>query len=78
MIGSTSTHEVFLYYKPDRDWLKGSALTLDVAKGLERTNKRALVFAANKYLDPEHLDELRVDFAQLPFEIYGLARKAKG
>jgi adenine-specific DNA-methyltransferase len=78
LIGSTSTHEVFLYYKPDRDWLKGSALTLDVAKGLERTNKRALVFAANKYLDQEHLDELRVDFAQLPFEIYGLARKAKG
>jgi len=36
--------------------------------------KRRLVFAATKYLDQEHLDSLRIDFAQLPFEIYQLAK----
>jgi len=25
-------------------------------------------------IDQEHLDELRIDFAQLPFEIYQLVR----
>ena len=75
LIGTTETHQVYLYYKPDIEWLKGSALTMDVAKTFSKEGKRALVFAANKYLDQEYLDALRIDFAQLPFEIYGLARK---
>jgi len=35
---------------------------------------KRLVFAPTKYLDQEHLDQYRIDFAQLPFEIYELAR----
>lgn len=37
------------------------------------TAKKQLVFTLTKYLDQDYLDELRIVFAQLPFEIYKLA-----
>lgn len=74
-IGESKEYEVFLFYKPDLDYLKNTALTLDRAKDLGKVNKKKrLVFAPTKYLDQDHLDELRIDFAQLPFEIYKLAK----
>jgi len=76
-IGESKDHLVYLFYKPDLDYLKATALTLDRAKALgpyKDGGKRRLVFAPTKYLDQEHLDELRIDFAQLPFEIYQLVR----
>lgn len=74
-VGESKTHEVFLFYKPDIDYLKKIALTLDRAEELGKPKgKRRLVFAPTKYLDQEQLDELRIDFAQLPFEIYKLAQ----
>jgi len=73
-IGETAEYEVYLLYKPDLDYLKNTALTLDKAKELgEYKGKRRLVFAPTKYLDQEHLLEFRIDFAQLPFEIYKFA-----
>jgi len=39
-----------------------------------KEGKRRLVFAPTKYLDQDHLDLYKIDFAQLPFEIYELAR----
>ena len=50
-------------------FLQGDELVLGPFQG-----KRRLVFAPTKYLDQEHLDVLRIDFAQLPFEIYQLVR----
>jgi len=74
-IGESHEHLVYLFYQPDLDYLKATALTLDRAKALgPYQGKRRLVFAPTKYLDPEHLDELRIDFAQLPFEIYQLVK----
>ena len=76
-VGESKTHEVYLFYKPDIDHLKKTALTLERAEefGKPKANgKRRLVFAPTKYLDQEQLDALRIDFAQLPFEIYKLAR----
>jgi len=74
-IGQSTQYLVYLFYKPDMDYLKATALTLDRAKALgPYRNKRRLVFAPTKYLDTEHLDELRIDFAQLPFEIYQLVK----
>lgn len=74
-IGESSRYLVYLFYKPDMEYLKATALTLDRAKGLGAyKDKRRLVFAPTKYLDQEHLDELRIDFAQLPFEIYQLVK----
>jgi adenine-specific DNA-methyltransferase len=74
-VGESKTHEVYLFYQPDLDYLRKTALTLERAQELGKPKgKRRLVFAPTKYLDQEQLDELRIDFAQLPFEIYKLAR----
>ncbi|MCD6568290.1 MAG: site-specific DNA-methyltransferase [Dehalococcoidia bacterium] len=74
-VGESREYEVFLFYKPELDYLKATALTLDRAKELGPYNgKKRLVFAPAKYLDQQHLQEFHIDFAQLPFEIYKLAR----
>ena len=75
-IGESRTYQVFLFYVPDVEKLKSLALTLDLAKALPplKKDKRRLVFAPTKFLDQEHLDHYRIDFAQLPFEIYDLTR----
>ena len=75
-VGESRNYQVFLFYEPDIAKLKNLALTLDMAKSLPalKKDKRRLVFAPTKYLDQEHLDQYRIDFAQLPFEIYELTR----
>lgn len=35
-----------------------------------------MVFAPTKYLDSIHLEENRVEFCQLPFEIYKAVKRA--
>ena len=74
-IGESKHYLVYLFYAPDLEYLKKTALTLDRAKALgQYAGKRRLVFAPTKYLDQDHLDEMRIDFAQLPFEIYQLVK----
>jgi len=64
-IGRSAQYLVYLFYKPDMDYLKATALTLDRAKALgPYKKKRRLVFAPTKYLDQDHLD----------FEIYQLVK----
>jgi len=74
-VGESREYYVYLLYKPDTDYLKSTALTLEHAKSLGPYNgKKRLVFAPAKYLDQQHLLEFHIDFAQLPFEIYKLAK----
>lgn len=74
-VGESRNHLVYLLYKPDAAFLKSTALTLERARELgEAKDKRRMVFAPTKYLDQEYFDQFRIDFAQLPFEIYKLAR----
>ena len=74
-VGESRNYKVYLFYEPDIEKLKNIALTLERAQTLGKPGeKRRLIFAPTKYLDQAHLDELRIDFAQLPFEIYELAR----
>ncbi|MDE0607857.1 MAG: site-specific DNA-methyltransferase [Acidimicrobiaceae bacterium] len=70
LIGCTDSHDVFLIYEPDVEELKSLALSLPVARALPSGTKRKLVFAPTKYLDPEFLHQYRIDFQQLPFQIY--------
>ncbi len=73
-IGESKNYEIFLLYNPDITSLKKTALTLELANKLgEFKGKRRLVFAPTKYLDNEQLNQLKIDFAQLPFEIYKFA-----
>lgn len=72
-IGESKDYEVYLFYKPDIEYLRTTALTLDKAKNLgEYKDKKRLVFAPSKYLDHDYLLEYRIDYCQLPFEIYKL------
>jgi adenine-specific DNA-methyltransferase len=70
-IGESRLHDVFLLYTPDVEELKQLALTLDVARALPSVSgKPKLVFAPTKYLDQWFLDQLKLTFCQLPYEIY--------
>ncbi len=69
-IGRTPTHDVFLFYEPDVERLKEIALTLEGARALPDGSRRRLVFAPTKYLDRDFLHQFRIDFQQLPFQIY--------
>ena len=67
---------MYLLYEPSLDYLKNTALTLDMARSLPKgSGKKRLVFAPTKYLDSIHLDEHRIEFCQLPFEIYKTVKR---
>ena len=77
-IGESAQYDVYLFYEPNLEFLKRTALTLDLARTLPKgSGKRRLVFAPTKYLDGIHLDEHRIDFCQLPYEIYKPLKQAK-
>jgi len=70
-IGESKNYEVYLIYKPDIEWLKRNALTLEGCRGLPKfKSKQRLVFAPAKYVDDHTCLEHRIDFCQLPYEIY--------
>ncbi len=69
---------MYLLYEPDLEFLKSTALTLDLARKLPQgSGKRRLVFAPTKYVDAIHLEQERIDFCQLPFEIYKALKPKK-
>jgi adenine-specific DNA-methyltransferase len=70
-IGETKNSEVYMFYKPDVEWLKRNALTLDAIKQLPAyQGKQRIVFAPAKYVDDNTCLENRIDFCQLPYDIY--------
>jgi len=74
-IGETKEYKVYLFYKPDIEYLKSTAFRLDDANNLGAfKDKKRLVFAPTKYLDTEYLLEHRIEFCQLPFEIYRMKK----
>jgi adenine-specific DNA-methyltransferase len=74
-IGESKNYEVYLHYKPDMEWLKKNALTLEAVKSLPKfKSKQRLVFAPAKYVDDYTLLEHRVDYSQLPYEIYRIQK----
>lgn len=74
-IGESKNYEAYLFYKPDIDWLKKNALTLELCKSLpEFKGKQRLVFAPAKYVDDHTLLDFRIDFSQLPYEIYRIQK----
>ena len=77
-VGHTASHDVFLIYEPDVEELKSLALSLPVARALPAGSRRKLVFAPTKYLDPEFLHQYRIDFQQLPFQIYEAIERLEG
>jgi 16S rRNA G966 N2-methylase RsmD len=72
-IGESKDFEVYLLYQPDLNYLRSTSLDLHKAEklGLPEPNcKKRLVFAPMKYLDADTLERYRIEYCQLPFEIY--------
>ena len=71
MILCQTSHEVYLFYRPDLEYLKSTSFNIETAQSLgEYKGKKRLVFAPTKYLDQEFLNKFHIEFSQLPFEIY--------
>lgn len=71
-VGESLRHVVWLYYQPDYAWLRANGFTLTQAEELPKApeGKRNLVFAPMKFVDDDSLYWLRIDYLQLPYEIY--------
>lgn len=72
-IGENHEFEVYLFYEPNLNYLRSTALDFDKADSLGKpklNSKERLVFAPMKYLDTEMLTEYHIKYCQLPFEIY--------
>jgi adenine-specific DNA-methyltransferase len=78
-LGASSSHHVWLIYRPDLEFLKSreSALTLSRAEALvaAKTDKPHRVFAPARFVSQKLLNEahLPVEFAPLPFALYRIA-----
>jgi len=67
-IGEGAKYEIYLFYKPDREWLKNNALTLNMIKNLPPyTGKMRLVFASLKYVDDETCRSHHIEFGNIPY-----------
>ena len=79
-LGEAGGRHVWLFYKPDLDWLKSAdaALTLTRARTVASmdTKKRHLVFAPARYVSQKMLTDegIPVEFAPLPFALYRVDR----
>jgi len=70
-IGTSGDRDVFLVYEENLEKLKDMALNLELAREIaKRSDRKKLVFAPTKYLDQDYLERLKIEFCQLPFEIY--------
>ncbi|MCL6441861.1 MAG: site-specific DNA-methyltransferase [Alicyclobacillus sp.] len=71
-IGESREYEVYLMYQPDVEALKSLALNLEFAQGLGelKSKKRRLVFAPAWFLTDKYMEEYRIEYAQLPYEMY--------
>lgn len=70
-LGSLDNRDVYMIYKPDIEFLKKEALTLEFAQALPNHNNRIrLIFGPQKFLDDEFCREYRIEFQQLPYEIH--------
>lgn len=73
-IGETELFRLHLFYKPDKEWLRGNEAALDEdrvkAIGEGQKGKRAVVFAVSKFMSQKELTRLRIEFCQLPYAVH--------
>jgi adenine-specific DNA-methyltransferase len=70
-VGESSQYAAYLLYKPDLEYLKRTAFTRDLAETLAAIEgKTRLVFAPSKFLDNDYLEDHKIKFVQLPFEVF--------
>ena len=64
--------DYYLLYEPDVEYLRSDEAMLDMerARRIKERGKRAVVFAAGKYMGQRDLTEMGITFCQLPYELY--------
>ena len=68
-----------LIYEPDLEWLRGHGAVLNAdraeriaaANRAEKKKRKAVVFAAGKYISQDELTPMGITFCQLPYELVG-------
>lgn len=73
-IGETGLFRLHLFYKPEKEWLRGNEAALDASKvdavAANQNGKRSIVFAVAKFMSQKELSKKRIDFCQLPYAVH--------
>ena len=71
-VGANSSYAVYLIYEPDIDKLTQMALTLEIAEDIIAHNpkKRKIIYAPACFLDEEYMEEKKVDFVSVPYNLF--------
>ena len=66
--------DYYLLYRPDIEWLRSSEAILNEqqARRIRNVGKKAVVFAADKYMGQRFLTDMGITFCQIPYELHRL------
>ena len=66
--------DYYLLYRPDIEWLRSNEAILNEqqAKRIRSVGRKAVVFAADKYMGQRFLTDLGITFCQIPYELHRL------
>ena len=69
---SNGDTDYYLLYRPDVEWLRSNKaiLTEQHARRIRDQGRKAVVFAADKYMGQRYLTDMGITFCQIPYEIH--------
>ena len=69
---SNGDTDYYLLYRPDIEWLRSKEAILNEqhARRIQGVGRRAVVFAADKYMGQRFLTDMGITFCQIPYEIH--------
>ena len=71
---SNGEADYYLLYRPDIEWLRTNEAILNEqqARRIHGAGRRAVVFAADKFMGQRFLSDLNITFCQIPYELHRL------
>ena len=71
---SNGDTDYYLLYRPDLDWLRSNEAILSEgqARRIRDLDRKAVVFASDKYMGQRFLSDLDITFCQIPYELHRL------
>ena len=69
---SNGDTDYYLLYRPDIKWLRSNegVLNEERAKRIRKKGRKAVVFAAGKWMGQRYLTDMDITFCQIPYEIH--------
>ena len=69
---SNGDTDYYLLYRPDIKWLRSNDAILNEerARRIKGVGKKAVVFAADKYMGQRFLSDMSITFCQIPYELH--------